>query len=500
MRKSIDRFTALPKNVLPKGMANMPDVGRNCAWAEAERSLLMGGFEKVCSTKSYEREWEPDMDPLGDAPPPKNPSKFQHHAIWSHPDGFVIQMDSYQGGFVGGRDSYRRPDAQYDHDMQVLNSLTLSYQIDFGCDLESCMGMMGSGGSRWDRGATMRRHGYGDAVNGGSSLKSMLMDCYFGGKPIALDRWDREFMYVDYRQYSEAPHSSLASESDRFKKTFGARLERDFKKFIMGLPPILGRVMDSNHVIYESKARPERLGPSSEGALAYLATLSMSQGKQWPSDEESNQIANWIESIETSEQMGTPFQPGSLDAAVNGSNILHAIANCSCSEKFQLSVEAWVDSLDPVELKVAIGKRDSLGVTPGQVAAKKSIRSLAGFGKNLGLFAVLADRGLLGDPAEIGAALMCELESQNDRIYSTDLLIQLVDKALAAGARDGVSYLAHMGTDGVWCDQAGALSRFKGACARNGASEKLWSQFEAWELHEAAGVGATNGDAGKLRL
>lgn len=500
MRNRINRFTAKPSEVLPKGMADMSDIGRDCSWEQAEKSLIMGGFEKVCESKSHERDWRHVVDRLGVAPPPKDASKFQRHAIWMHPDGFVVQMDSYQGGFVGGRDSHRNSNAKYDHDLQVLNSLTLSYQVDFGCDVESCMGMMGSGGCRWDGGATMRRHGYGDAVNGGASLKSMLMDCYMGGKPIALRNWDREFMYVDYRQYSEAPYSHLASESDQIKKEFSERLERDFKKFIMGLPPALGRVMDSNHVIFEPRESHERLGTGSDGALAYLARLSMSQGKQWPSEAESKKIAAWVESIGKSEHKGEPLSPGSLDAQVNGANVLHALANCQSGGKLKMAMADWLDGLDQESLKMALAKRDATGENPAQVAAKKAIRSLCGYGENLGLFEMLADRGLLGDPSEIGLALAEELEKQKDRIYSTDLLIRLVEAALAAGARDGVSYLAHMGRGGVWCDQAGALGLFKKACGRNGLSAKLLSQFETWELHEAASAGKADGDVGKLRL
>ena len=275
---------------VPDCFAKMQDIGRECLWDEAMSALLVAGFVLRSSRRWHERDWN-GVEPLSQAPDPAYLEKFREFALFDHSEGFVVQMDSTQGGYkkkpgeFGFWSGYRRDHADFDPHLQKLNSCCLYYQVDLGAGGDECGFMIGNRqkiDGQMD--GTYRMFGHGDCVTGSNSMLSMIGQVYSQGKPVALSLWQRDFFYVPTQAYSDAPHSYIASESDRIKKVFAARFKRDFKVWILSLPEELALVVDLEAAVLELPSSMNRVRSCiSDDFAHYAAGLFLAKDLRYPS-------------------------------------------------------------------------------------------------------------------------------------------------------------------------------------------------------------------------
>jgi hypothetical protein len=396
---------------LPSSMSRAACVGKGTLWADAVARLEEAGFKRGSYAKSHDVDWPDDLDTMAAAPPPKDPQKFRHHALYYHEDGFIVTMSSTQGGFgPGGRDDYQA-------DRQGLNDLNIYMQVDVGTQ---CLGAwnvsMGSGGTDWQGDGTMLFTGHADVVNGSTGpLGAFLAQSHHNARPIPLKDWQPAFFYVEQQLYSPIPHSSSASKADSIKKRFAERLVADWNSFIASLPPLLAPLVDFDAKAHLPQPRAKlrrrsKLYHHATHANSYFAKQLGALAQNWPSPKDKHIMLGWSDAIENCVEQGELNLPNVHERVAGSSNALHAMASLD-SQAAPMAC-AWISKQDPDDVHTWLGERDAMGRTPAGVAFELALNASEYSFRDKespSMFDYFMKHGWMGQPGELGQAVHDQL-------------------------------------------------------------------------------------------
>lgn len=464
-------------------------VCKDMPWDEAIERLERAGFQRAAYAKSQKRAWPEGLDAMAHAPAPSDPSKFRHHALYYHEDGFIITMSSTQGGVARG--AQRLINQDFQPNLQKLNDLNVYHQVDVGSQAAgSRRNSFATGGFTWQGDGTMVFIGHADVVNGNvGSLGALLESAHHHARPIPLSRWTPEFLYIEPQLYSQAPHSSIASESNALSERFAERLRHDWRAFHASLPPILTHLVCPPHGMRHNEATKPLRGDKIVGrachANAYFAKQLHATQSNWPSAADSAMMRSWSQAIEKlgvdeSTQPALIEIPNPRQLVAGGSCALHAIS--SFESAHALTAIAWIEAQAPQDIEAWLAMVDASGSTPASVAFLEAMKSAGSYWSSAdnNVFDYFLDKGWLGVPGELGRALESSPagrqrsgESPRPLTVNQALLIDRIDLACLDVGLDWVE--RGIGPGGEYTSRAESVGRLLGQLQpADGAARALW--------------------------
>lgn len=388
-RKS-ERSTVLSR--MPKELREMK-LPTGLCWIDALSALEQGGFILHSRQVARPRDWSEWEDGAAISEPIDD--KSREFAILSHPAGFLVTMNSTQGGYPREpgaphpRASWSRPssfDAEFDPLHQELNSIVIHYQVDSGLRphaIASAAYDAVSFTSRPRGDGCWILEGKSDVVNGGVSMEDVFLSCYRNGSPMPISQWRHSSIYLETGHYSQGPSGGSAADIEGDRIFFKTLFESGFLSLTSSLPVEIAAILKySGPQRFNSFPEQER---SADFGLninhdwnCYIAGERRALGANQIEEELSAKLASWAVALGEACRGGA-FAPEYFGESHFGSNILHAIASLAIVEKSYAGGEelrpilAWLESQSLSDVSAWARSPNASGQEPGLVALAKYI-------------------------------------------------------------------------------------------------------------------------------